>query len=98
MSEEQLKINPYLQGAPILLPANRTKDGKFSFGGKEYSLPINEPYTGAHLHGLVHLQKFEVLSCKDSEITLRYINDGKIYPFPFELKICYGMKEASINC
>ena len=39
-SEEQLEKNPYIQGAPILLPANRTFKGKFEFEGKNYTLPI----------------------------------------------------------
>ena len=33
-SKKQLEINPYLQGAPILLPANRTAGAKFGFNGK----------------------------------------------------------------
>ena len=53
-SPERLKDNPYLQGAPILLPANRTANGEFIFENKKYFLPVNESGTNAHLHGLVH--------------------------------------------
>lgn len=91
-SIEQLDINPYIQGAPLLLPANRTKDGKFTFEGKEYSLEITEQSTGANLHGLLHRQKFGVLEIKSDEIKLTYENKGEIYPFPFVIDVTYGFK------
>lgn len=93
-SEKQLEINPYLQGAPILLPANRTAGAKFGFNGKEYNLPLNEPATGAHLHGLVHKQPFTVKYCGESEIKLIYENKGDIYPFPFLLEVDYIIKDG----
>lgn len=92
-STAQLAVNPYLQGAPILLPANRTKDGKFTFDGKEYTLPVNEPHTNAHLHGLVHLQVFSLITQNKNSATLRYENKGEIYPFPFVLDVCYTALE-----
>ena len=93
-SKKQLEINPYLQGAPILLPANRTAGAKFGFNGKEYKLPLNEPATGAHLHGLVHRQPFIVKYCGESEIKLIYENKGDIYPFPFLLTVNYLIKNG----
>ena len=93
-SKKQLEINPYLQGAPILLPANRTAGAKFEFNGKEYKLPLNEPATGAHLHGLVHRQTFIVKYCGESEIKLIYENKGDIYPFPFLLTVNYLIKNG----
>ena len=93
-SEKQLEINPYLQGAPILLPANRTAGAKFGFNGKEYNLPLNEPEIGAHLHGLVHRQPFTVKYCGESEIKLIYENNGDVYPFPFLLTVNYLIKNG----
>ncbi len=93
-SEKQLEINPYLQGAPILLPANRTAGAKFRFNGKEYKLPLNEPETGAHLHGLVHKQPFTVKYGVENEIKLGYENKGDIYPFPFLLTVNYLIKNG----
>lgn len=93
-NEKQLGINPYLQGSPILLPANRTAGAKFGFNGKEYNLPVNEPATGAHLHGLVHRQAFTVKYCGESEIKLFFENKGDIYPFPFLLEVDYIIKDG----
>lgn len=93
-SKKQLEIKPYLQGAPILLPANRTAGAKFGFNGKEYTLPLNEPATGAHLHGLVHRQPFTVKYCGESGIKLIYENNGDVYPFPFLLTVNYLIKNG----
>lgn len=96
-SEKQLEINPYLQGAPILLPANRTAGGEFCFKGTEYNLPVNEPATGANLHGLIHRQSFTVKYCGESEIRLIYENKGDIYPFPFLLEVNYLIRDGKFR-
>lgn len=87
--ESQLKINPYIQGAPILLPANRTYLGKFSFEGVDYELPITEERSGSHLHGLVHRQVFSVESFDERSVTLKYSNRGEVYPFSFDMWVTY---------
>lgn len=91
---EQLESNPYIQGAPILLPANRTAEGKFTFEGQVYRLPINETNTGAHLHGLVHKQAFKVLEHCDERIVLEYENYGEVYPFKFKLTVTYWFENG----
>lgn len=88
--EAQLAVNPYLQGAPILLPANRTAGGQFTFEGIPYTLEVNEPRTGAHLHGFVHRQPFTLLTKQPDRVTLQYENTGSIYPFPFRLTVEYS--------
>lgn len=91
--ESEIEINPYLQGAPILLPANRTYLGKFSFEGRDYTLPITEPRTNSHLHGTVHRRRFELVSASDSRVILKYVNRGECYPFDFEMLVTYSIDE-----
>lgn len=81
--------NPYLVGAPLLLPANRTAGGRFTFGGKEYKLPVNEMRTGAHLHGDLYHQTFAVGELTETRAVLTYENRGEIYPFPFRFVVTY---------
>ncbi len=92
-SKEQLEENPYLHGSPILLPANRTRDGKFTFAGTEYALPINEPATGCHLHGVIHEKPFKVCEHTPDSITLVYDNSGECYPFDFRLIVTYTVSD-----
>lgn len=97
VSEDQLEKNPYIQGSPILLPANRTYLGKFSFEGRDYELPINEKRTSSHLHGLVHRKPFAVLSQTECEITLKYENRGECYPFHFDIIAKYSVDEGGLS-
>ena len=95
--ESELEKNPYIQGAPILLPANRTYLGKFTFEGVEYTLPITEPRTNSHLHGLVHRQKFELVSFDSACVTMKYSNTGEVYPFNFDITVAYSVDEDGLS-
>ena len=90
-----LKENPFIYGSPILLPANRTADGKFIFEEKEYRLPITEKSSNANLHGSLFKQKFTVKRNNNSYIKLIYENKGEIYPFPFILAAEYYIENNS---
>lgn len=83
--------NPVLHGAPILLPANRTRDGQFSFAGRTYTLPVNEELSHSNLHGQVYSQPFQVCAYSDTSITMTYQNKGESYPFPFTLTVVYTL-------
>lgn len=86
--------DPFLFGSPILLPANRTRAGSFSFEGERFFLPVNEPAHNAHLHGFVHRQPFAVACCSADTAVLTFENHGEIYPFPFRLTVRYHLSDA----
>lgn len=92
-SRDQLAVNPYLQGAPLLFPANRTVDARFTFEGRDYALLMNEAKNGAHLHGLLHTRPFTLVEAGDASVTLCYENGGEIYPFPFCMTVTYAVGE-----
>lgn len=85
---------PFFQGAAMLLPANRTVGGRFSFEGRNYTLPINEPEQRAHLHGTLHRQPFRVVSVEADSITMVLENRGQCWPFAFRLEVTYAAGEA----
>ena len=60
--------DPFLIGAPLLLPANRTAGGKFVFGGKEYTLPVNDGFRCANLHGDLYHQTFRVTERQEDQL------------------------------
>lgn len=97
-NEEELKINPYLWGAPILMPANRTYLGKFVFEGKEYTLPLNEPRFNCNLHGSVLFEAFETVAVSESSVTVRLTDtEARSYPFPFEMTVTYTVTEKGLK-
>ena len=98
VNEADLKINPYLWGAPILMPANRTKDGKFNFEGREYTLPLNEPLHGNNLHGSVLYQVFDLVEADESRTVLRLVDkDCASYPFPYSITVKYALGDDGLS-
>src|SRR5690606_36179306 len=39
---DDFRAKPGVYGIPVLFPPNRYEDGKFSFNGVDYQLPVNE--------------------------------------------------------
>ncbi|MBQ6893743.1 MAG: hypothetical protein IJN48_06005, partial [Clostridia bacterium] len=93
--------NPFLYGTPLLFPPNRIKGGKFTYDGREYSLPINEESTGCFLHGTLHETPFQVVESSESTILCRYkATDASpylTYPHAFTLDVKYELCEKGLK-
>lgn len=96
-NERQWEENPFVYGSPLLLPANRTAGGKFSFCGANYELAITDEVNNANLHGLLYRREFAVADIKSDRAVLRYDNNGEIYPFAFSLTAEYILTDAGIK-
>ncbi len=93
--------NAFLYGTPLLFPPNRIKGGKFTFEGREYSLPINEEATGCFLHGTLHETPFEVVETTENSVVCRYEATESTpyltYPHAFELVVKYELCEKGLK-
>lgn len=87
-------ISPLLYGQPLLFPANRTRDGKFTFAGTEYQLPLNETETMCNQHGQLFVTPFDVLEHTDTKIVGELKNSGYFYPFPFRMTVTDELSES----
>ena len=96
-SRDELFERPCLYGVPLLLPANRTKDGRFFFGGEEHLLVVNEPARNNHIHGLLKDAPFTVLSMTSNSQTAQLENTGELYPFPFVIKITDTLSDSGLT-
>ena len=76
-----------LYGIPLLLPANRTDGGRFTFENAVYQLPVNEAANHNHLHGFLHSAVFTVTEQKENFASGVYENRGEIFPFPFRIQV-----------
>ena len=92
-----LKINPFLWGSPILIPANRTDGGRFVFEGKEYRLPLNEAALNNNLHGMMYTLTFPTEKTAENEAVSCYENKGEAYPFPFRLTVTATLTEDAFT-
>jgi aldose 1-epimerase len=82
---------------------NRIRNGKYSFNGKEYALPVN-PRHGHAIHGLIFNKEFAVKERKSTKsyasITLQYDYRHELegYPFDFSLEIKYTLNKNGFKC
>lgn len=92
--------NPYLYGMPILFPVNRISGGAFSFEGRDYRFPVNEPATGCHLHGMLHETAFSLLEKRENKVSCLYrAGEGHPYlrfPHSFEIRMDYELSENGL--
>lgn len=100
-SPEAFESVPYLYGMPLLFPPNRIADGRFTFEGKTYQFPINEPSRNAFLHGTLYQTPFEVEELADDRVTLVYKaqKDNPYYAYPnaFDLRVEYILNETGLT-
>ncbi|QAY68067.1 aldose 1-epimerase [Paenibacillus protaetiae] len=102
---EQFKANTIVYGIPVLFPPNRYDDGKFTFQGREYTFPVNEPASGNHLHGFFHDTPWTVedygVTKTESYVSLKVTVDEQhaIYrylPHRFTLRLRYSLNETGL--
>lgn len=100
-SAETLQKAANVYGVPFLFPPNRIKGGCFTFDGREYRFPINEPERGNSIHGVMSQTAFEVLEQTESSVMLRYqATEEKPYlsfPHTFEATVRWELKPDGLH-
>jgi aldose 1-epimerase len=91
--------NPFINGIPILFPANRIAGGRFCAGGHTYTLPINEEKTGCALHGTMNALPFETVSREESRAWCKrdFCNDYPGFPQSFRVDLIYELTENALH-
>lgn len=90
-------------GIPLLFPfPNRIANGRFTFGGQQYTLPITEPERGHAIHGLVLDKPWQVLEsgCDTGGAWVACSFSSEDHPavstaFPFPFTAEYEVRMAS---
>ena len=93
---QTLAAAPNVYGLPLLFPPNRIRDGHFSFGGRSYDFPINEPARHHHLHGLLSTTPF---SCEGgAAFTFRADAEHPYLSFPhaFTVTRAFALDEGGL--
>jgi aldose 1-epimerase len=93
------------RGALLFPFPNRIRDGRFSFRGEEFQLPINRGKENNAIHGFFTHQRFELIRMQaddhSGELALVTTYDGSYagYPFRCEVTLCYQLSEdRSFSC
>ena len=86
---------PHRGGIPILFPwPGRVAGARFTFNGREYRMPVNEPARGHSIHGFACERAFRVTRRGPYFVTAAldssdYSDLSSIWPWPFALEIDY---------
>lgn len=92
------RIRPVFRGAILAPWPNRIVDGKYTFQGADYQVPLTEPSRGHALHGLLAWTRYEVLWSDERSAGLRaetVPSDG--YPFPVEVIVSYDLDDDGLT-
>ncbi|MDO7173337.1 aldose 1-epimerase [Mariniflexile sp. AS56] len=88
----------------ILFPfANRIKDGKYTYEGKEFQFEVNESGNNNALHGLVYNKTFQVVDQKETKdfatITFEYVetNESMGFPYTYTMQLEYVVNKNSVD-
>lgn len=84
----------------VLAPwPNRIPEGKYSLGGTEYQLQVNEIDRDNALHGFAFKTEFEIKALEQNQITLAARLDNPAgYPFEIHLEITYKLENSGLSC
>lgn len=93
------------RGALLFPFANRIKDGKYTFNGIAYQLPVNYPEENNACHGFLFSRSMDIedqqVNKQSARLSLRYRYGGDYpgYPFLFELNVHYELnKNDGFTC
>ena len=91
-------MRPLYRGATIAPWPNRIVDGRYSFGGEDLQLAVNEVDRQHALHGLVHWIRWEVADVADDQILLdHHLVPQQGYPFALHLTVHYRLTTEGLE-
>jgi aldose 1-epimerase len=89
---------PAFHGAVLLPWPNRLRDGRYSFDGVSYELPLTEPSRGTAIHGLVCWERWDVVERSASAVTLELaLVPSPGYPFALVSQVTYELSDAGLR-
>lgn len=95
----EAETTPVGYSGQVLIPwPNRVADATYVWEGKTLNLEVNEPATGAALHGLCYDVDWKVDSVGDDFVTLTTeVKPTEAYPFALESKVTYRLSEGGLE-
>ena len=93
--------SPNVFGMPFLFHPNRISDGKYTFEGRDYVFPINEPARHNAIHGVMSVTPFTVETQEKDHVVLAYAATEKApymaFPHAFHLTLEYKVTDAGMR-
>lgn len=92
------EVCPGCRGQLLLPWPNRIGDGRYSFGGEQHQLPLDEPEAGNAIHGLTRWAAWEGELASPGRVEMRHLLLGRPgYPHCLELEAVYALEERGLR-
>ncbi len=92
-SDKELQKNPLFRGR-LLFPFNdRIPEGKYSFQGKTYQLPINCHEDSSAIHGFIYNKKVTIPEQRETQVSFSWRTGKNCFPgYPFDMSLKTDIK------
>lgn len=85
------------RGQPLLPWPNRLADGRYRFGGRDITAPIDERSTGSAIHGLTRWRSWRVAERGPARAALELrLHPQPAYPFALDLRIEHALGDDGL--
>lgn len=77
---------------------NRLADGKYSFAGSDYQVPLTEPSKSNAIHGFLRWRNWDLVERSESRVVVGHVlRPLKGYPFCLDVRITYELDDDGLR-
>lgn len=85
------------RGQPLIPWPNRLHGGSYTWDGRTFPVPLDEPEQGNALHGLCRYRNWAAHDRTDASVTMRLrLHPSPPYPFTLDLAVGYALTEHGL--
>jgi aldose 1-epimerase len=94
----QDEIAAYAQGQALVPWPNRLADGRYTFAGTDFQLPLTEPENHCAIHGLARWLAWDVVTAEEDRVALAVTVAAQAgYPFTMRAQVQYTLTGSGIS-
>jgi aldose 1-epimerase len=85
-------------GAPLIPWPNRLGDGRYSWDGVDYQVPLTEPEKGNAIHGLMRWRSWQIGDRAPERVVMSArLRPMQGYPFALDLEVAYELDDEGLR-
>jgi aldose 1-epimerase len=86
------------RGQPLIPWPNRLHGGRYTWGGREHVVPLDEPEQDNALHGVTRWRSWQPCGVTDSAVTMALVlRPSPAYPFSLDLAVRYALADDGLT-
>ena len=102
---DTFRDQPNVYGMPLLFPPNRIQGGTYTYQGRVYRFPVNEPARGHHIHGFLSSTPFspagQHIGAEGVSVSFQVSFDERspylTFPHSFSVRLYYLLNDDGLH-